>query len=195
MFQQIVNIFNEHIETTSRCIKPLTPLISDASEMMVQTLLNDNKILCCANGNAISAVQQFTTHLLNQFEQERPSLPAICLAHDSATLTAIASDSAFTEIYAKQIRALGQPGDLLLAVSTTGDESNLIQAIRAARDRDMSLIVISGTDGGDMASLVAPEDVELRVPGINPPRVLEMHLLIVHCLCELIDFQLFGNEV
>lgn len=193
MFQHITNIFNEHIDTTSRSIEPLTPLIAESSDMMVQTLLNDNKIICCANGSSIIAVQQFTSYLLNQYEQERPSLPAICLSQDSTTLTAIASEASFNDIYSKQIRALGQKSDLLLTASCSGNENNLIQAIKAARDRDMRLVVLSGADGGSMASLLAPEDIELRIPAINPSRIQEMQLLIVHCLCELIDLQLFGG--
>ena len=195
MFEHIANTFNEHMETVSLSIEPLTPLIAETSGMMVQTLLNDNKIICCANGSSIVVVQQFSSHLLHQFEQERPSLPAICLSHDSTTLTAIASQDSFNDIYSKQIRALGQSGDLLLLASCNGNETNLLQAIKAARDRDMSIVVLSGTDGGDMASLLAPEDIELRIPAINPSRIQEIQLLVAHCLCELIDLQLFGGEL
>lgn len=195
MLQHIINIFNEHQETISRSIEPLTPLIAEASEIMVQTLLNDNKIICCANGSSIIAVQQFTSHLLHQFEQERPSLPALCLTHDSATLTAIATQDSFNDIYSKQIRALGQSGDILLIASCHGNETNLIQAIKAARDREMRLVVLSGADGGDMASLLTAEEIELRIPATNSSRIQEAQVLIAHCLCELIDLQLFGGEV
>ena len=191
----ITRIFNEHIETASRCIEPMTPLIVETSKMLVQALLNDNKILCCANGSSISASQQFASHLLNQFRQERPSLPAISLSNDSTTITSIAAHGSFNEIYSRQIRALGHKGDILLAVSSTGNESNLVHAIKASKDREMGLVILSGANGGDMASLLAPEDIELRVPAINPSRIQEMHLLIAHCLCELIDYQLFGAEV
>ncbi len=192
-FDRIVNVFNEHIELTSRCIEPLAPLISETAEMMTQALLSDHKILCCANGGSVSVIQQFTTNLLNRFEHERPSLPAICLVNDCATITAISSDTSFNEIYSKQIRALGQSGDILLALSTKGNASNLVQSIRAARDRKMAVVVFSGADGGDMASLLTPEDIELRVPAINDARIHEIHMLAIHCLCELIDQHIFGH--
>lgn len=195
MLQHIANIFNEHQDTISRSIEPLAPLMAEACEMMVQTLLNDNKIMCCANGSSIIAVQQFTSHLLYQFEHERPSLPAICLSHDSSTLTAIASQGSFNDIYSRQIRALGQSGDILLTASSHGNETNLLQAIKAARDREMGLIILSGADGGDMAALLTEEEIELRVPAINPSRIQETQVLVAHCLCELIDLQLFGGEV
>lgn len=195
MFETIVNTFNEHLETVSRTIEPLTPLIADAGEMMATTLLNDNKIICCANGPSAHTASLFTSYLLNRFEQERPSLPALTLSLDGATLSGIAQDSGINELYAKQIRALGQPGDLLLSISPTGEAGNLAQAIRAARDREMTVVVFSGADGGDLGALLSHEDLELRIPAINKARIRETHLLIVHCLCAIIDQQLFGHEV
>jgi D-sedoheptulose 7-phosphate isomerase len=192
MLEHIVDIFNEHIEVTSQCIQPLSPLIVETSEMLVQALLSDNKILCCGNGASGTIVQHFSTQLLNRFEQERPSLPALCLSNDTPTITAIATDTNFNEIYSKQIRALGLTGDILLALSPRGDANNLVQSISAARERNMVVIVLSGANGGDVASLLTPEDIELRVPAISNARIHEVHLLIVNILCELIDQQLFG---
>lgn len=192
MLDRIVDIFNEHIEVTSKCVQPLTPLILETSEMLVQALLSDNKILCCGNGGSASIAQHFTANLLNRFEQERPSLPAVCLSNDTATITAIATDTNFNEIYSKQIRALGLEGDVLVTLSPRGNANNLVQSISAARERNMVIIVLSGSNGGDVASLLTPEDIELRVPAINDARIHESHLLITNILCELIDQQLFG---
>ena len=124
----------------------------------------------------------------------RPSLPAIALTTDSSTLTSIANDYSYNEVFSKQIRALGQPGDVLLAISTSGNSANVIQAIQAAHDREMIVVALTGRDGGGMASLLLPEDVEIRVPSTVTARIQEVHLLAIHCLCDLIDSQLFGSE-
>jgi D-sedoheptulose 7-phosphate isomerase len=138
--------------------------------------------------------QHFSSELLNRFERERPSLPAIALTTDSSTLTSIANDYSYNEVFSKQIRALGQPGDVLLAISTSGNSANVIQAIQAAHDREMIVVALTGRDGGGMASLLLPEDVEIRVPSTVTARIQEVHLLAIHCLCDLIDSQLFGSE-
>lgn len=193
--QHIVNIFNDHIDTTTRSLEPLAGLLLDASDMMVQSLLNDNKIICCGNGESSSLAEQFCTYLLNRFDQERPSLPTLNLSGNSATLSAIARDSSFNEVFAKQLRAMGEEGDILLALTTSGNENNIVQAITTARSRGMAVIVCSGADGGGVAALLTPEDLELRVPSINEARIHEVHLLIINCLCEMIDHSLFNSEV
>lgn len=132
--------------------------------------------------------------MLNRFERERPSLPAIALTTDSSTVTSIANDYSYNEVFSKQIRALGNPGDILLAISTSGGSKNVIEAIKAAHDREMQVVALTGKDGGNMASLLTNNDVEIRVPSDVTARIQEVHLLVIHCLCDLIDCALFGEE-
>ena len=132
--------------------------------------------------------------MLNRFERERPSLPAIALTTDSSTITSIANDYSYEEVFSKQIRALGQEGDVLLAISTSGNSANVVQAIHAAHDRNMHVVALTGKDGGQIAPLLLPDDVEIRVPSNVTARVQEVHLLVIHSLCDLIDHQLFGSE-
>ena len=194
MQSRIRRLFQASIETKQQAMDILAPHIEQASLVMVNALLNEGKMLACGNGGSASDAQHFSSELLNRFERERPSLPAIALTTDSATLTSIANDYSYNEIFSKQIRALGQPGDVLLAISTSGNSANVIQAIQAAHDREMTVVALTGRDGGGMASLLLPEDVEIRVPSKVTARIQEVHLLAIHCLCDLIDSQLFGSE-
>ncbi|HDZ56595.1 MAG TPA: phosphoheptose isomerase [Pseudomonas xinjiangensis] len=194
MQHRIKQLFTDSIETKTRAMEVLGPSIEQASQLMVNSLLNEGKLLSCGNGGSAGDAQHFSSELLNRFERERPSLPAIALTTDSSTLTSIANDYSYDEIFSKQIRALGQPGDVLLAISTSGNSGNVLQAIQAAHDRDMLVVALTGRDGGAMASLLLPEDVEIRVPARSTARIQEVHLLAIHCLCDLIDRQLFGSE-
>ncbi len=194
MQSRIHQHFLASIETKQRAQEVLIPYIEQASQVMVQALLNEGKILTCGNGGSAGDAQHFSSELLNRFERERPSLPAMALTTDSSTITSIANDYSYNEIFSKQIRALGQPGDVLLAISTSGNSANVIQAIQAAHDREMTVVALTGRDGGDMASLLLPEDVEIRVPAKVTARIQEVHLLVIHCLCDQIDCQLFGSE-
>jgi D-sedoheptulose 7-phosphate isomerase len=194
MQSRIQQHFLASIETKQRAQEVLIPFIEQASQVMVQALLNEGKILSCGNGGSAGDAQHFSSELLNRFERERPSLPAMALTTDSSTITSIANDYSYNEIFSKQIRALGQPGDVLLAISTSGNSANVIQAIQAAHDREMTVVALTGRDGGDMAALLLPEDVEIRVPAKVTARIQEVHLLVIHCLCDQIDCQLFGSE-
>ena len=194
MHDLIIRHFSDSIDAKIRAADALPPYIADAAELMVQCLLSDGKILACGNGGSAGDAQHFVSELLNRFERERPSLPAVSLCADSLTISSIANDSSFNEIYSKQIRALGQQGDILLAFSTTGNCPNVVQAIQAAHDRDLSIIALTGKDGGDMSRLLHPEDIEIRVPANDAPRIQEVHTLIIHCLCDLIDEFLFATE-
>ena len=194
MQTRIRQLFQASIETKQLAIDSLPPSISSASLLMVNALLNEGKILTCGNGGSAGDAQHFSSELLNRFERERPSLPAIALTTDSSTITSIANDYSYNEVFSKQIRALGRPGDILLAISTSGNSANVIQAIQAAHDREMLVVALTGRDGGGMASLLLPEDVEIRVPSNVTARIQEVHLLAIHCLCDLIDHQLFGSE-
>ena len=194
MQDRIIGHFGTSIETKASAAEVLPPYIERAAQMMVNTLLNGGKILTCGNGGSAGDAQHFSSELLNRFERERPSLPAIALTTDSSTITSIANDYSYQEVFSKQIRALGQPGDVLLAISTSGNSGNVMQAIQAAHDREMQVVALTGRDGGAMASLLLPEDVEIRVPARSTARIQEVHLLAIHCLCDLIDRQLFGSE-
>lgn len=190
---RILNHFNSSIDTKTYASEVLPPFIEVASQMMVQCLVSEGKILACGNGGSAGDSQHFSSELLNRFERERPSLPALALTTDTSTLTSIANDYSYNEVFSKQIRALGQPGDVLLAISTSGNSANVVQAIQAAHDRDMTVVALTGRDGGNMASLLGLDDCEIRVPATSTARIQEVHLLVIHCLCDLIDEQLFGG--
>lgn len=184
--------FAESIATKHAAGNLLGPGIVAAGQLMSQALLDDGKILSCGNGGAAGEAQHFSSELLNRFEMERPGLPAIALTTDTSTLTSIANDYTFEDIFAKQIRALGRQNDLLLAISTSGNSENVCRAIIAAHERAMKVVALTGGDGGRMADLLADDDVEIRVPANRTARIQEAHLLIIHCFCDLIDTTLLG---
>lgn len=194
MQNRIQQMFQASIDTKQQAIQVLPAAIEQASLLMVNALLSDGKILSCGNGGSAGDAQHFSSEMLNRFERERPSLPALALTTDSSTITSIANDYSYEEVFSKQIRALGQDGDVLLAISTSGNSANVVQAIHAAHDRGMRVVALTGRDGGAMAPLLQPDDVEIRVPSSVTARIQEVHLLAIHCLCDLIDRQLFGSE-
>ncbi|MBD1553296.1 phosphoheptose isomerase [Pseudomonas typographi] len=194
MQSRIRRLFQASIDTKLQAMDALAPHIELASQVMVNTMLSEGKVLACGNGGSAGDAQHFSSEMLNRFERERPGLPAIALTTDTSTLTSIANDYSYNEVFSKQIRALGHSGDVLLAISTSGNSANVIQAIQAAHDRDMTVVALTGRDGGGMASLLLPEDVEIRVPSQVTARIQEVHLLAIHCLCDLIDSQIFGSE-
>lgn len=172
----------------------LAPRIAAAARLMTRSLLEDGKILSCGNGGSAADAQHFSSELLNRFELERPGLPAVALTTDSSTLTSISNDYSFVEIFAKQVRALGSPGDVLLAISTSGNSENVVRAIRAAHERGVRVVALTGRDGGSVAASLKPDDIEIRVPAERTCRVQEVHLLVIHCLCDLIDCELLGQR-
>jgi D-sedoheptulose 7-phosphate isomerase len=194
LINRITANFGGSIETKIASADVLPPFIAAAGQLMVDALLNGNKILACGNGGSAADAQHFSAELINRFETERPSLPAIALSTDSSSITAIANDYQYSEIFAKPITALGQPGDVLLAISTSGNSTNILQAIAAAHSRGLSVVALTGRDGGAIAQILEPNDVEIRVPAQLTSRIQETHILVIHCLCDLIDFQLFGQE-
>lgn len=191
--ERVKQHFNDSIQTKIAAVNVLVSPITQASELMVQSLLAGHKILSCGNGGSAADAQHFSAEMLNRFEVERPSLPALALTTDTSTLTSIANDYSYNDIFAKQIRALGQAGDVLLAISTSGNSANVISAIQAAHDRNMVIVALTGKDGGMMTSLLHADDVEICVPAQSTARIQETHLLVIHCLCDLIDQQLFGQ--
>ncbi|MDQ2075073.1 SIS domain-containing protein [Marinimicrobium sp. ABcell2] len=194
MDQRVINLFHESIEAKMQAGESLAPQIAHASEVLVEALLNESKILTCGNGVCAAQAQILTSCLLNRFEHERPSLPSFSLGADYITQSAIASDYSNNDIYAKQIRALGQAGDVLVLITTSGNSANLLQAISAAHDRDIRVVALTGGDGGDAAALLDNQDIELRAPLASKIRIHEVHLLTLFCLCDLIDRQLFGSH-
>ncbi|MAZ39701.1 MAG: phosphoheptose isomerase [Legionellales bacterium] len=193
--QQIDRIrqhFSDSIQTKIMAADTLTEVIEQAGQRLVQSLIDGHKILSCGNGGSAADAQHFSSELLNRFEAERPSLPAVALTTDSSTITSIANDYHYDQIFSKQIRGLGQQGDILLAISTSGQSSNVITAIEAAHDRGLHVIALTGRDGGAMAKQLRDTDIEIRVPAEATCRIQECHLLIIHCLCDYIDHSLFG---
>lgn len=194
MLERIKMSFTESIQTQIAAAEMLPDVISSAATALVQCLLSGNKILCCGNGASAANAQYFAANLINRFDAERPSLPAIALTGDSIVLTAISNDGAQEEIYAKQIRAFGHAGDILLAISSRGNSRDIIKAAEAAVTRDMIIIGLTGSDGGELAGLLNQQDVEIRIPSHRSARIQEMHMLTLNCLCDLIDYTLFPHQ-
>lgn len=192
--ERVKQHFHDSIQTKILASDLLGEQIVAASKIMARCLLDNHKILSCGNGGSASDSQHFAAELLNRFETERPSLPAISLTMDTSTITSIANDYSYQEIFSKQIKGLGQPGDVLVAISTSGNSKNVIEAIYAAQDRGLTIIALTGREGGEIANLMRPQDIELRVPAQNTARIQETHIIILHCFCDLIDHQLFGQE-
>lgn len=191
MLERIKSNFTQSIQTKIAASEVLSGPIEQASIIIVQSLLSGNKILSCGNGGSAGGAQHFAANLLNKYETERPSLPAISLSTDTSTLTSIANDYHYDDVFSKQLRALGNSGDVLLAISTSGNSRNVIKAIEVAVSKDIPIIALTGADGGDIAGLLGENDVEIRVPSSRTARIQEVHLLVIHCLCDIIDTTLF----
>tara|TARA_R110000824_G_scaffold7892_3_gene35690 strand:- start:33588 stop:34178 length:591 start_codon:yes stop_codon:yes gene_type:complete len=192
--ERVNQFFAASIECKMQSMEVIGPAITKAASVIVEALLNEKKLLACGNGGSAGDAQHFSSEMLNRFERERPPLPAIALTTDSSTITSIANDYSYSEVFSKQVRALGQEGDVLLAISTSGNSGNVIEAIKIAHAREMKVIMLSGRDGGAMRELFKEGDVEICVPSQVTARIQEVHLLVIHCLCDLIDTQLFGPE-
>lgn len=188
----IKQIFADSIATKQQAASTMPAIIADAVELLVLALQNGNKVLSCGNGGSAADAQHFSSELLNRFHHDRPSLPAIALTTDSSTVTSIANDYHYDEIFARQISSLGQAGDILLAISTSGNSTNVARAIEVAHQRSMWVIALTGKNGGKMAGLLRGKDIELRVPSSVTARVQEVHLLLIHALCTCIDKRLFN---
>ena len=192
--QRVKNNFLDSIKIKTDAVDKLAPVIADAAAAIADALLNDRKILACGNGGSAADAQHFSSEMLNHFEMERPGLPAIALTTDSSTLTSIANDYQYAEIYSKQVRALGQEGDILLAISTSGESHNIVHAIDAAHDRNMIIIALTGREGGQIADLMDANDFEICVPAWSTARIQEVHIMIIHAFCDLVDLQLLGQD-
>lgn len=192
--QRVTNNFVASIAVKTQSMHSLTPCIVQAAQYIVNSLQQQHKILSCGNGGSAADAQHFSSELLNRFEKDRDGLAAMALTTDSSTLTSIANDDAFEFVFAKQIYALGQAGDVLLAISTSGNSPNILRAITAAHSRQMSVIALTGRNGGKISQYLQSSDVEIRVPSYSTARIQEVHLLVIHCLCDLIDHILFPSQ-
>ncbi|MDP1634110.1 MAG: phosphoheptose isomerase [Gallionellaceae bacterium] len=186
--------FDDSAQTKLQSKKVLAKPIADAAQAMVACLMNDGKILACGNGGSAADCQHFAAELVNRFEIERPGLAAIALTTDSSVLTSIANDYDYVQIFSKQVRALGMDGDVLLAISTSGNSPNVIEAIQAAHERNMPVVALTGKDGGKMAGMLKPADIHICVPAKSTARIQEVHLLALHCMCDAIDHLILGGE-
>lgn len=190
---RIIKHFKDSADIKLRVKDALAKPIAEGAQVFFDCVTNDGKVLCCGNGGSAADAQHFAAELLNRFEKERPGLACVALTTDSSVLTSIANDYDYNQIFSKQVRALGLPGDSLLAISTSGNSPNVVAAIRAAHERDMRVIALTGRDGGEMARVLRDGDVLICVDAQSTARIQEVHLLSLHCLCDIIDFLLLGE--
>ncbi|RSD15586.1 phosphoheptose isomerase [Pandoraea apista] len=191
--ERIQQHFTDSVETKLAARDALPEYIAAAADVMFEALSNGNKILACGNGGSAADCQHFAAELVGRFERERPELPAIALTTDSSILAAVGNDYNFDAIFSKQVRALGQEGDVLLAITTSGNSSNVLAAIEAAHERGMHVIALTGKNGGKVNDVLGELDVHICVPADRTARIQEVHLLTIHCLCDLVDAMLFGE--
>jgi D-sedoheptulose 7-phosphate isomerase len=192
--------FAASIDLKARCAGPLAGPIVRAAAEVFGCLRRGGKILTCGNGGSAADAQHFAAEMVNRFELERPGLAALALTTDSSILTSIANDSAFENVFSRQLGALAHTGDLLLAITTSGNSDNICRSIQRAHELGLIVVALTGRGGGNLAALLHPQDVEIRVPGESTARIQEVHVLVIHCLCDLVDQQIqnsgsvIGNE-
>ena len=186
--------FVEGIELRTRMAETLPAQIARAGEALAAAMKSGRKALACGNGGSAADSQHFAAEMVGRFERERPGLPAIALTTDTSALTAIANDYDFDRVFSKQVEALGNAGDILLAISTSGNSKNVIEAVKAAQGRNLVVIALTGRDGGAMGKMMRPQDFHLNVAHPRTMRVQEVHLLVIHCLCEVVDNLIFGEK-
>ena len=186
--------FEDSIRVKQASQERLTPAIVEAAQAISLALTQGGKVLSCGNGGSAGDAQHFSSEMLNRFEMERPGLAAVALTTDSSTLTSIANDYDFNRVFSRQVQALGSAGDILLAISTSGNSANILEAVTAARSRQMRVVALTGRDGGKLSGLLEDQDIEICVPGDSTARIQEVHLLVIHCLCDLIDQHIASQE-
>jgi D-sedoheptulose 7-phosphate isomerase len=192
--QRILAHFQESAELKTKAAALLAQPIEQAVELMFTALSNGNKILACGNGGSAADCQHFAAELVGRFERERLPLPALALTTDTSILTAISNDYSYQDIFTKQVQAFGQSGDVLLALSTSGNSANVLAAVDAALERDMRIVALTGKGGGAIGKRLTDADVHICVPHDRTARIQEVHLLTIHCLCDGIDVALFGGD-
>jgi D-sedoheptulose 7-phosphate isomerase len=191
--QRIQTQFSDSAATKQAALATMAAPIEAAVRLMADALTAGGKVMACGNGGSAADSQHFAAELLNRFEKERPPLAAIALTTDTSTLTSIANDYAYDQVFAKQIAALGRSGDVLLAISTSGNSPNVIAAMQVARERGVRIVALTGRGGGKMAAMLGAQDVHLCVPADRTARIQEVHLLTIHCLCDGIDALILGE--
>ena len=189
---RVRHLFDESIALKQAAQALLAEPIAQAAWVLVNALKAGGKVLSCGNGGSAGDAQHFASELVNRFERERPGLAALALTTDPSTVTSIANDYGYDQIFAKQIRALGQAGDILLAITTSGNSPNVLQAVASSHDQGMPVLALTGRDGGQLARRLNSRDLEIRVPAESTARIQEVHLLVIHCLCDLLDRHLLG---
>jgi D-sedoheptulose 7-phosphate isomerase len=194
LHDRILGHFHASAQAKRDAADALAPGIEQAARLMVHCLTQGGKIMACGNGGSAADAQHFAAKMVNRFEQERPGLAAIALAADTSTLTSIANDCAYDQVFARQLKALGQPGDMLLAISASGNAPSVLQAVHAAHARGVHVVALTGRSGGGLAEQMADDDVFLCVPAESTARIQEIHLLVIHCLCDAVDSVLLGVE-
>jgi len=192
--ERIQQHFRDSAALKLAAMEALAVPIAAAVDTMFAALANGNKILACGNGGSAADAQHFAAELIGRFERERPGLPALALTTDASVLTALANDYAYDQVFARQVRALGQPGDVLLAITTSGNSANVLAAIEEAHEREMIVIALTGKGGGTANDALADTDIHLCVPSERTARIQEVHLLTIHCLCDGIDAMLLGDD-
>jgi len=194
LIDRVKGHFLESIAAKQDSMEPLSSAVAVAAERMVACFMNEGKILACGNGGSAADAQHFAAEMVGRFEKERPGLAAVSLATDTSALTAIGNDYDFDMVFSKQVRALGHTNDMLLAISTSGNSANVIEAIYAAHERGMGVIALTGKDGGKISEILSPEDILLNVPVMRTCRIQEVHILLIHAVCDAIDYMLLGGE-
>lgn len=189
---RIEELFQASIETKQASLNEVKTSVANAAEKIVQAFKQQGKVLSCGNGGSAADSQHLSSELLNRFEHEREGLAAIALTTDSSTLTSIANDYNYEDIFSRQVLALGNSNDALVAITTSGNSANVLSAIKAAHKKGMTVVALSGNGGGKLASVLKETDIEIRVPSDSTARTQEVHLLVLHCLCDLIDQELLG---
>jgi D-sedoheptulose 7-phosphate isomerase len=192
--QRILAHFQESAELKLKSAQILAQPIAQAIELMFNALSNGNKILACGNGGSAGDAQHFAAELVGRFERERFPLPGIALTTDTSIITAVGNDYSFNEIFSKQVQAFGQAGDILLAISTSGNSGNVVAAVEAALEREMRVVALTGKDGGKLGQMLTDADVHINVPHSRTARIQEVHLVAIHSICDGIDVALFGEE-
>ena len=192
--QRIQQQFFDSADVKYAAAEALTRPVCDAAQILLNCITSGGKVLACGNGGSAGDAQHFAAELVGRFERERPGLPAISLATDTSILTAVGNDYGYQQVFSKQVQALGQPGDVLLAISTSGNSGNVIAAIEAAHEKGLAVIALTGKGGGRIGAMLSDRDMHICVPHDRTARIQEVHLLVIHCLCDAIDVSLLGEE-
>lgn len=192
LLQRIQQQFIDSADLKYQCAQSLAPQVEAATQAVLASVTGGGKVLSCGNGASASAAQHFSASFIGRYERERPELAALCLSADAAVLTGIATDFDTRQVFSRQVRALGQAGDVLLVLSTSGNSANVLAAVEAAHEREMTVVALTGGRGGRLLQILRDTDVQICVPHEVPARVLEVHHLILHCICDGVDAQLLG---